>query len=48
MAKKEPVTSPPAQDNAAHVRDYGRFTQLFKWGAIICFVIAMLVLLIIS
>ena len=48
MAKKEPVTSPPAQDDAAHVRDYARFTQLFKWGAIVCFVIAMLVLLIIS
>ena len=48
MAKKEPVTSPQAHDNAAHVRDYGRFTQLFKWGAIVCFLIAMLVLLIIS
>ena len=48
MAKKEPLTSPPVQDNAAHVRDYGRFVQLFKWGAIVCFLIGLLVLLIIS
>ena len=31
-----------------HARDYSRFVKLFKWGAIISFVTAMLVLLIIA
>ena len=49
MAEEEPLLASPAtQDAAVHVRDYTRFTQLFKWGAIICFIIAMLVLVIIS
>ena len=31
-----------------HARDYSRFIKLFKWGAVISFVTAMLVLVIIS
>ncbi len=49
MAEEEPLlTSPPTQDAAVHVRDYTRFTKMFKWGAIICLIIAFLVLMIIS
>ena len=31
-----------------HARDYSRFIKLFKWGAVVSFVTAMLVLVIIS
>lgn len=31
-----------------HARDYSRFTRLFKWGAAVSFVTAMLVLVIIA
>jgi hypothetical protein len=31
-----------------HVRDYGRFTKLLKYGAIICLIIAFIVLLILK
>lgn len=31
-----------------HARDYSRFIKLLKWGAVISFVTAMLVLVIIS
>ena len=35
MAEEEPLlVSPPTQDVAVHVRDYERFTKMFKWGAI--------------
>jgi hypothetical protein len=47
MAEDESfLTNPPTQDVAIHVRDYTRFTKLFKYGAAICFVLAMFVLLI--
>ena len=49
MAEEEPfLVSPPTQDVAAHVRDYARFTKMLKWGAIICLIIAFLVLLILK
>ena len=49
MAEQEPLlTSPPTQDAAVHVRDYSRFTKMLKWGAIVSFIVAMLVLVIIS
>ncbi|MEO5775171.1 MAG: hypothetical protein ABIQ32_13790 [Sphingomicrobium sp.] len=35
-------------DHEAHVRDYSRFIGMFKWGAVVCFVIAMVVLVVIS
>jgi hypothetical protein len=47
MAEEESLlVSPPTQDVAVHVRDYLRFTQMFKWGALVCLVIGFVVLLI--
>jgi hypothetical protein len=49
MAEEEPLlVNPPTQDVAVHVRDYARFTKLLKYGAIICLVIAFIVLLILK
>ena len=45
----EPVNEQsPADDFQSHARDYSGFIKLFKWGAIISFVTAMVVLMIIS
>ena len=47
MAKEEPLlTSPPTQDVAVHVRDYERFIKMFKISALVCLVIAIIVLMI--
>ena len=49
MAEEEPIlVSPPTQDVAVHVRDYMRFTQMLKWGALTCLVIGFIVLLILK
>ncbi len=40
------LTNPPTQDVAIHVRDYTRFTKLLKYGALICLVLAFIVLMI--
>ena len=49
MAEEEPLlTDPPTPEVATHVRDYSAFIKLLKWGAIISFVTAMLVMVIIS
>ncbi len=49
MAEEEPLlASPPTQDVAVHVRDYERFTKMFKWGALICLVIGFIVLMILK
>ncbi|MEO6198628.1 MAG: hypothetical protein ABIO68_01640 [Sphingomicrobium sp.] len=49
MAKQQSVPdSPTAHEMSHHVRDYSRFTVMFKWGAIICALIGLAVLLIIS
>ena len=49
MAEEESIlVSPPTQDVAVHVRDYTRFTQLLKYGAIICFMVGFIVLLILK
>jgi len=49
MAEEEPIlVSPPTQDVAVHVRDYLRFTKMFKWAALTCLVIAFIVLLILK
>lgn len=46
MAEEEPVlTSPPTPEDARHVRDYSRFVQLLKWGAIVCLLIAFFILI---
>jgi hypothetical protein len=42
------LVSPPTQDVAVHVRDYLRFTQIFKWAALICLVTGLIVLLILK
>ncbi|HXC74839.1 MAG TPA: hypothetical protein VN640_09195 [Sphingomicrobium sp.] len=47
MAEDESIlTNPPTQDVAIHVRDYTRFTKLLKYGALICLVLAFIVLMI--
>lgn len=49
MAEEESLlVSPPTQDVAVHVRDYLRFTQMFKWSALVCLVIGFIVLLILK
>ena len=43
MAEEEPLlVSPPTQDVANHVADYGNFTRLLKWGAIVCLIVGLL------
>ena len=47
MADEESLlVNPPTQDVAVHVRDYLRFTQMFKWSALVCLVVGFVVLLI--
>jgi hypothetical protein len=49
MAEEEPLlVSPPTQDVAVHVHDYMRFTKMLKWGAIVCLIIAFIVLMILK
>ena len=49
MAEEEPLlASPPTQDVDVHVRDYERFTKMFKWGALICLIIGFIVLMILK
>jgi len=47
--EEEPILAHPGSPEAAkHVRDYERFTQLLKWGALVSLVTALIVLLIIA
>jgi hypothetical protein len=49
MAEEEPIlTSPPTQDVAAHVADYSNFTRLLKWGAVVCFIVGLVWMLLIK
>lgn len=49
MAEEEPMlTQPPTPEDAIHVRDYERFTRMFKWGAIVSLITAFIVLIIIA
>jgi hypothetical protein len=49
MAEEEPLlVSPPTHDVAMHVRDYTRFTKMMTRGAITCFIIGLIVLLILN
>jgi hypothetical protein len=49
MAEEESIlASPPTQEMAHHVADYGRFTFMFKWGAVVCFIIGLIVLMILK
>ena len=43
----EPNEARP-EDFEAHVRDYSGFTKLLKYGAIVSFVIAIIVMMLIS
>jgi hypothetical protein len=44
MAEQEPIlTDPPTHEVAVHVRDYSRFTQLMKWGAISSLIVGFIV-----
>lgn len=46
---EEPLlANPPTQDVAVHVRDYERFIKMFKFGAIVCFIVAIIVLMILK
>lgn len=42
------LTDPGSKEMTRHVHDYSRFVGLFKWGALGCFIIAMIVLFLIS
>jgi hypothetical protein len=42
-----PEVTTGAQDMTAHVRDYSGFTRMFKWGAILAFLLGFVVVLII-
>ena len=48
MANEPATDTSTSPDFSAHVRDYSGFTRLFKWGAIISFVVGLLVVFIIS
>ena len=49
MAEEESLlASPPTQDVAVHVRDYERFTKMFKWGAVTALIIGLIVLMILK
>lgn len=48
MAVEPSTTEQHQGDMQAHVRDYSRFTGMLKWGAILSFILAMLVLVVIS
>ena len=42
------LTHPGSPEVATHVRDYERFITMFKYGAIICLIIGLIVLLILK
>jgi hypothetical protein len=47
--EEEPLlASPPTHEVATHVRDYEKFTQMMKWGAIFCLIVGFIVLLILK
>ena len=48
MALESATEGTNSGDMKAHVRDYSKFTAMLKWSAIISFIAAMLVLVIIS
>jgi hypothetical protein len=48
MAVEPSTTESHSGDMKAHVRDYSRFTGMLKWGAILSFVLAMIVVFIIG
>jgi len=46
---EEPLlANPPTHEVGIHVRDYERFTKLFKYAALTCLVIGLVVLMILK
>ena len=49
MAEQQSIPNSPTQhEMTEHVRDYSRFTTMFKWSAIVGAIIGLAVLVIIS
>lgn len=49
MADDESIlSSPPTQDVAHHVADYGNFITLLKWGAVVCLFVGLVWMMIIK
>ena len=48
MAVEPATNDAQPEDFDAHVRDYSGFIKLFKYGAIICLITALIVVLLIS
>jgi hypothetical protein len=49
MAEEESLlASPPTKQAAVHVRDYERFTTMFKWAAVVALIVGLIVLMILS
>ena len=46
--EKPLLSSPPTEVVAHHVNDYGRFTKLVKWGAIVCLIIGLIWMLLVK
>ena len=44
----EPANGTDSGDMEAHARDYSKFTAMLKWGAVGSFILAMIVVVIIS
>lgn len=44
----EPANGTESGDLKNHVRDYSKFTNMLKWSAIASFILAVIVVLIIS
>ena len=46
---EEPLlANPGSQEMAVHVHDYDRFTRMMKYGAFVCLVVGLIVLLILK
>jgi len=50
MAEEEEplLASPGSPEMTAHVHDYDRFTRMMKYGALVCLVVGLFVLLILK
>jgi len=48
MAAEGEINGHPAGDVEAHVRSYDRFIFMMKWGAVVCLVIAFVVMTILK
>jgi hypothetical protein len=48
MADQVHNDAPPQVDFETHARDWGRMTKMLKWGAVIVFILAMAMLVILA